>query len=228
MFFRRFPAEPESTEDLPDPLGWHIAADGCGLDHIECSLFRGQQLRKFLCLITDDHFMTRPPKPFRCLKTPRNDLEQCTLAHAVVTDDPQLIPFLQGEVHIFQNDFCAVVTVCDLFQTHDLAAAVRRFRDPDPALKMQVFRDRDVLDLFQHLDPGLHLCRLGGFCPEAVDVVLKFFFALFRIFLQRFRLQTPSFPFFHVVGVVAGIACDPSTVDFQRDIGQRVQQIAVV
>ena len=103
-----------------------------------------------------------------------------------------------------------------------------RFRNPDLAVKMKFFRKIHVLNFVKHFDPGLHLRGFGRLGTETVDVVFQFLFFPFRILLGCPGKKITVFPLFYIKIVIARVAGDFSTVDFHRNVCQRVQQKTVV
>ena len=93
---------------------------------------------------------------------------------------------------------------------------------------MKLFGQLLGLDLVEHLDPHLDLGGLARLVAETLDVFLQLVAALLGVLAGGLGERGARFAFDHVLAVVAGIARGLAAVDLPGDIGQGVEQEAVV
>ena len=89
-------------------------------------------------------------------------------------------------------------------------------------------RNLDALDLFQFLDPALHLLGLGRLRAEAVDERLQLLDALPLIAIRRLELRLPLRLLRQIFVVVPAVEMHPLVPDLDRLAHRHIQKIPVV
>ena len=94
--------------------------------------------------------------------------------------------------------------------------------------RLLFFRQLDALDLFQFLDPALHLLGLGGLIAEAVDEDFQLLDALALVAIGGFELLQALCLGVQILCVIAVIKMNTLVPDLDNLVDGHVEKIAVV
>ena len=154
------------------------------------------------------------------------DLQQRRLAGAVDADEGDPLATLHGQGEPPVDDVVAVRLV-DVRQRDHRPARPRRGREgeADPTAGAV---DDHPLDPLQHLDPALHLPRLRGLVPEALDEPLDLGDALGLVPSARREQLLPRLPLDQVPVVGARVEGEPRGRELRDRRHHPVQEVPVV
>ena len=104
----------------------------------------------------------------------------------------------------------------------------RRLRETRSGCGARARLDLDPLDLVEHLDPALHLARLGRLVAEALDEALDLGHALGLVARARLEQRVPGLALDEKVVVVAGVDGDAAADQLRDRRDHAVQEVPVV
>ena len=119
-------------------------------------------------------------------------------------DQRHALAALDGEVHAAVHDLVSVGLV-DVGEAGRPCRPVRGGWGNVKWIRASARVDLDPIDLVEHLDPALHLPRLGRLIAEAVDEALDLGHALGLVARARLEQRVPGLALHEEVIVVAGV-----------------------
>ena len=188
------------------------------------------RLGKLLAQVAGDDIVSDDGLALGRLTRPRHDTHKRRLAEAVVADERDLVAARHVELETRKDILYAVVAEAEVFATEHLYAARRRLREPEtPRLRIALRENNPLLvDLVDELLAALRLRGLRRLRAEAVDEPLKLLAVVILVLLGGLQVLVPDLALLHVPVEIALVARRSAGIDFDRDVRQRTQEIAVV
>ena len=188
------------------------------------------RLGKLLAQVAGDDIVSDDGLALGRLTRPRHDTHKRRLAEAVVADERDLVAARHVELEPRKDLLDAVVAEAEILAAEHLYAARRRLREPKPAgLRVALRKDDPLLvDLVDELLAALRLRGLRRLRAEAVDEPLKLLAVVILVLLGGLQVLVPDLALLHVPVEIALVARRSAGIDFDRDVRQRTQEIAVV
>ena len=188
------------------------------------------RLGKLLAQIAGNDIVSDDGLALGRLSRPSHYAHKRRLAEAVVADERDLVAARHVELETRKDILYAVVAEAEVFATEHLYAARRRLREPKPAgLRVALRKDDPLLvDLVDELLAALRLRGLRRLRTEAVDEPLKLLAVVILVLLGGLQVLVPDLALLHVPVEIALVARRSAGIDFDRDVRQRTQEIAVV
>jgi hypothetical protein len=171
--------------------------------------------------------VTEPSLPRLRLQYPRDEFQKSCLARAVRTDESDLVIAFYDEVQRFVDEV-VVVTETDTRQLGNDPSRTRGLGEGEVHDSRSAVRDLDGIHTLQHLDPALHLARLGVLVPEPAYESLHRLPLPCLVLGRRGRLLRGELTLLHERFVVARIG-DQLPIPDLDDLGRDpVDEVAVV
>ena len=218
------PAEKETAEERAETAADVSRRDL--LDRLENVVCRIQLFGLVLGKIGDRHVVADHALPRIERFNSREYSRECGFPRTVDTDERDPVAPVDVEADPVEN-FQTAVALPDPFQFHDHAPGLGGGREGKVYPPLLVF-DLDQIEFLELLDPALHLARLGGFVPEALDELLRLLDLLLLVPLCRDLLRSPYGLFRDVVCEVPRIFRERSHAQFVCLAGHVVEEAAVV
>ena len=132
----------------------------------------GEFVQLVLREIADPHGLWHNTLPTQKGKALTNGFDQRRLALSVRADNGNPVVRVQTKVHLVQNDRVLPIAERGIAQLQHGRGELVLWRGEMERRCAVFHRDGDVLHLFEHLDAGLGLTRLGRLGTEPVDKCL--------------------------------------------------------